>query len=65
MFRRRTCAILRSSKFLVKYVYATSWVPKILKVGVEYRNSSKLKISSNDCTNVTQHPLSLFSAPMT
>jgi hypothetical protein len=35
MFRRRTCAILRELKFLMKYVYATSWVPRIAKMAVE------------------------------
>jgi hypothetical protein len=38
MFRRRTCAILRELK--VPDVYATSWVPGILKVDAEFRMSS-------------------------
>jgi hypothetical protein len=33
-----------AQKFLMKYVYATSWVPRIVRVDVEYRVSSQLKI---------------------
>jgi hypothetical protein len=36
----------RSSEFLMKYVYAASWVPRIVKMAVESRKSSQLKIPS-------------------
>jgi hypothetical protein len=33
-----------SSKLLIKHVYATSWVSRIVKVDAEYRMSGQLKI---------------------